>query len=204
MADENKPIEEKPEHPTPIDPNNPPEPIKEVQTMWIREQRNRPVPDQLQPDAAREFHELESEEAEKSRREFESALDKPIEAIEDAVNRLDVETRPVTPEQVLSPHHGDVTVVAGRTIPMPIYTVIFGTLAIITIIEVIISEFPEGFLGTGLLIVLSVIKAVLVVMFYMHLREDSRFYALALIIPLVIAIVATLFLVSVSSIGYSY
>lgn len=93
--------------------------------------------------------------------------------------------------------HGDTSVFLGRTFPFPIYTVVFGILAIITIVEVVISELPEGWMGNILLLVLSGIKAVLVVYYYMHLREDSRIFAIVLIIPLLIAIVALLFLMSV-------
>ena len=39
-------------------------------------------------------------------------------------------------------------------------------------------------------------------MFYMHLREDSRIFAFALAIPLVLALVASLFLLSVPITGY--
>jgi cytochrome c oxidase subunit 4 len=205
MADEtNKPLEQQPAQPTPIDPENPPEAIAEQQTMWIREQRAQRVPDAQVPDAAGEFRERETPEQEAARRQFEKTLDKPIEAIEDAVNRLDAETRPVTPEQVLAAHHGDKTVVFGRTFDMPIYTFVFFVLAAVTVVEVIIAELPEGFLGTALLVGLSAAKAVLVVLFYMHLREDSRIFALALIIPLIIAAIAALFLLAVPTTGYSY
>ncbi len=205
MADENnKPLEEQPAQPIPIDPNNPPEPIAEQQTMWIREQRAQRVPDEKVPDAAGEFRERETPEQEAARRQFESTLDKPIEAVEDAVNRLDAETRPTAQDHALAAHHGDTTVLFGRTINMPIYTVVFVALAIITIIEVIIAELPEGLLGSTLLVALSAAKAVMVVMFYMHLREDSRLFALAIIIPLIIAGVAMLFLLAVPTTGYSY
>jgi caa(3)-type oxidase subunit IV len=205
MADENnKPLEQKPPQPTPIDPNNPPEPIAEQQTMWIREQRAERVPDEQVPDAAGEFRERETPEQEATRRQIESTLDKPIEAVEDAVNRLDVETRPTVQDQAIAAHHGDTTVVFGRTLNMPIYTVVFFALAVITVIEVIIAELPEGFVGSALLVALSAAKAVMVVMFYMHLREDSRLFALAIIIPLIIAGVAAMFLLAVPSTGYSY
>jgi len=99
---------------------------------------------------------------------------------------------------------GKATLFFGRTIPMPMYTVIFGTLAIITLVEVIISELPEGFVGTLLLVVLSLAKAVLVILFYMHLRHDSRIFFAALLLPLVIAVVATMFLLAVPTSGYPY
>jgi cytochrome c oxidase subunit IV len=98
----------------------------------------------------------------------------------------------------------DETHLFGRTLPMPLYTVIFSVLAILTIIEVIITELPEGWLGTLLLVTLSVIKAVLVVWFYMHLRSDSKLFAIALILPLFLGLVATFFLIAVPSVGYGY
>ncbi len=99
---------------------------------------------------------------------------------------------------------GDSTYFFGRIIPMPMYTVIFAVLAVITLVEVIISELPEGFLGTLLLVALSLAKAVLVVLFYMHLRSDSRFFAAALILPLIIGLISAMFLLAVPTTGYPY
>jgi caa(3)-type oxidase subunit IV len=94
------------------------------------------------------------------------------------------------------------TIVLGRTVHMPMYTVVFATLAVITLVEVIISELPEGLLGTLSLALLSLIKAVLVVLFYMHLRNDSRIFIIALILPIVVSIIATMFLLAVPTTGY--
>lgn len=99
---------------------------------------------------------------------------------------------------------GKATYFFGRIIPMPVYTVVFGVLAGITLVEVIISELPEGFLGTLLLAALSIAKAVLVVLFYMHLRSDNRIFALALILPLMVGIIATMFLLAVPTVDYPY
>jgi cytochrome c oxidase subunit 4 len=89
-------------------------------------------------------------------------------------------------------------------LPVPLYTAVFGLLAILTIIEVIIAELPSGWLGTALLIILSTFKACLVVWFYMHLRSDNKLYALALIIPFFLGLVATFFLIAVPMTGYGY
>jgi len=94
------------------------------------------------------------------------------------------------------------TVLFGRVLPYPIYTVVFGALAVLTICEIIIAELPDGFLTVPLLVALSLTKAVLVVMFYMHLRQDSRIFTATLLIPVLMALVAVLFLIAVPSTGY--
>lgn len=114
---------------------------------------------------------------------------------------------PVLEDQSLTekalPHRvSNETVLFGLTIPLPIYTVVYVTLAIFTAIEVAISSLPHGWLGTALLVGLSGAKAVLVVLFYMHLKEDSRLFAFALALPLFIALVASMFLLTVPSSGY--
>lgn len=92
----------------------------------------------------------------------------------------------------------------GIELPVPLYTAVFGLLAILTIIEVIIAELPDGGLGVALLITISSIKACLVVWYYMHLRSDNKLYALALIIPFFLGLVATFFLIAVPMTGYGY
>lgn len=168
------------EQPVPIDPNNPPEAIAEEADKSVRELRAEP------------------------RTPVEAALDKPIEAIEDAANQLDRETKPQTPEQSLAhTHNRNETHLFGRVIPMPLYTVVFFTLGIITLVEVALAQIlPEGIIKTVLLVGLSLSKAVMVVLFYMHLREDSRIFAFTLILPLIIALVSALFLLSVPVVGY--
>jgi hypothetical protein len=42
------------------------------------------------------------------------------------------------------------------------------------------------------------------VLFYMHLREDNRLFALALILPLAIATLSALFLLAVPPSSYSF
>ncbi len=131
-----------------------------------------------------------------------TALNQPIEAIEDTVNALDVEDHSQSLEEELPHVVGSTTVFMGRTFPVPLYTFVFFVLGGITIIEVLLSQLPHGFLTAPLLLALSASKAILVVMFYMHLREDSRIFAFALAIPLVLALVASLFLLSVPITGY--
>jgi caa(3)-type oxidase subunit IV len=79
-----------------------------------------------------------------------------------------------------------------------IYAVVFIALAVITGIEIFLS-LPSTNLSrqilTPLFIILSLGKATLVAAFYMHLRDDSKFYTLVFILPalllLVFALLAT-------------
>lgn len=170
----------------------------------IREMRDVPVeavPDEKLDEVARDVKEHEPADVREARREVEGTLNKPIEAIEDAVNAADVEDQALA-ENALPHRVGDTTVIRGMTIPLPLYTVIFLVLGAITIFEVVIASLPKGFLATILLVTCSAIKAILVVLFYMHLREDSRLFAFALILPLFIAVVSAMFLLSVPPTGY--
>ncbi len=111
---------------------------------------------------------------------------------------------PDTPEEALSHEHfSDVTVLFGRTLPYPLYTVVFMVLGVATLIEVLIAEIVEvQVLKVPLLVGIAIFKAVLVVLFYMHLRDDSRVFAVALVLPLVIAMLSLLYLLGVPSTGY--
>lgn len=88
--------------------------------------------------------------------------------------------------------HGDVTVVLGREIPLPLYTVVFIALGILTIVEVILGG-VEGVLRIPLLLGFAVVKAYLVVYYYMHLKTDSRVFAVVLAVPVFVALVSLLF-----------
>ncbi|MCC6615189.1 MAG: cytochrome C oxidase subunit IV family protein [Anaerolineae bacterium] len=102
-----------------------------------------------------------------------------------------------------SADHSDKTVLFGTTINAPVYTVVFGALGALTLFELLIAElFPRNFLTTGLLVIASIIKAVLVVLFYMHLKDDNPLYALALVVPLGIGLIAAFFLLAVPVTGY--
>jgi cytochrome c oxidase subunit 4 len=98
-------------------------------------------------------------------------------------------------------HDDDKTIVMGRELPFPIYTVVYGALALLTIIEVGLSQLPHGFLTIPLLLLIALFKAGLVVWFYMHLKTDSRIFAITLLLPVVMVVIATLFLMIVPT-GY--
>lgn len=105
-------------------------------------------------------------------------------------------------EEVHNAPHGDTTEVFGMRIPYPVYTVVFGALAVLTLLEVLIGTGGEGFLRIPLLVAIAVVKAGLVVLYYMHLKTDSRWYRWTLGIPLFIAIVAILWLLIVPPVAY--
>lgn len=97
--------------------------------------------------------------------------------------------------------HDDNAVIMGRTLPIPVYTAVYIGLGILTAIEIALSQLPRGFLTIPVMLALAFIKAGLVVWFYMHLNKDSRIFALTLIIPTILVILATLFLMIVPT-GY--
>jgi cytochrome c oxidase subunit IV len=76
----------------------------------------------------------------------------------------------------------------------PNYLAIYIGLVVITAIEVTVSYLPfaDKTPQTIILILGSICKAVLVMSFYMHLREDSRWYVLIVGLPLVIGALLSL------------
>ena len=93
------------------------------------------------------------------------------------------------------------TTILGVTLPMPLYTTVFMILGGLTIIEVLLSVAITSDLKIPLLMGIAVAKGALVVLFYMHLKTDNRAFALAFIVPLVLALLSTLFLLAVPSTG---
>lgn len=203
MAEQDKNVNEEP---TPIDPETAPEALQEAQSKTVRELRAEVPPESEQPEEIQAFHEAEGEEGRKVREEAEDALNKPIEAIEDAINEADRKDKQHQAHigGVLAHTVPPTTTIAGRTFPYPIYTVIFGILGVITIVEILIAELlpREFFLTPILLIGLSIVKAVLVVQHYMHLKEDSKVFAIALLLPVFISLISVMFLLAVPTTGY--
>ncbi len=90
----------------------------------------------------------------------------------------------------------------AKPISAKTYVGVFVALAIVTGIEVAITGFiaDEG-LKIIVLLALAVVKALLVMMFFMHLRYDTKTYSLFLLFPLFMAILlASVVLVAASGI----
>lgn len=158
---------------------------------------------------AKEFAEdAPVEAAEQIREAAEAAEDSPVvQAFESAKQGIAEAVENVAPpppahkEEAQAELVGSTTTIRGRVIPLPIYTVVFIGLGILTLIEVGISLLPHGFLTIPLLLGIATAKAGLVVWFYMHLNHDSRIFAITLLIPFVMVILTTLFLMIVP-VGY--
>ncbi len=65
------------------------------------------------------------------------------------------------------------------------YAWVFAALVILTALEVGASYLPAG-VRLPILLVFALVKALLVVLYFMHLRHDSRVYAGLLLIGLVL------------------
>jgi cytochrome c oxidase subunit IV len=78
------------------------------------------------------------------------------------------------------------------------YVMIFVWLTVLTAIEVAVAAtVPETMLTLkiGLLVAMAIIKAALVVLFYMHLRYDSFWYWILLLVPLFFVMLLTRYLI---------
>jgi cytochrome c oxidase subunit IV len=77
--------------------------------------------------------------------------------------------------------------VAGqlRHISPRTYIIVFGWLTLFTILEVLTAAIGlDESIRVPVLIVIAIIKSLLVVLFYMHLRYDSRWFWAFLIVPI--------------------
>jgi len=77
-------------------------------------------------------------------------------------------------------------VAAGlRHITPRTYVIVFGWLTLFTALEVLVAAIGlDESLRVPLLIVIAAIKALLVLLFYMHLRYDSRWFWALLLLPI--------------------
>ena len=115
-------------------------------------------------------------------------------------------------------HHSNTVQLLGREITVEggIYTVVFGILAILTVIEVLSAEFLKGAIHdlpdaavtlqaikAILLLLIAIIKSSLVIWFYMHLRDEKRILAVVLLLPLLIASLSIMYLLAIPPSGYA-
>lgn len=69
----------------------------------------------------------------------------------------------------------------------PNYLLVFLSLAVLTAVEVGITHVPQ-IPQAPVLLTLSIFKAMLVIMYFMHLRYDSKWFAFIFFIPFVLVI----------------
>ncbi|MCA0454446.1 MAG: cytochrome C oxidase subunit IV family protein [Chloroflexi bacterium] len=100
-------------------------------------------------------------------------------------------------------HYDEKFSFVGRTFNVPTYTGVFALLGGLTVIEVLLSRLEHSSIITIIMLALAVFKAGLVVWFYMHLNKDNRIFLATLLIPVVLVILAVLFLSIVPVGGYS-
>ncbi|MBL8145045.1 MAG: cytochrome C oxidase subunit IV family protein [Anaerolineae bacterium] len=116
------------------------------------------------------------------------------------------EVLPAVPAEAAAPAHAEPhgEYLFGRPMPIAAYTVIYVILAVTSLIEVFFAEtIPfDSWVRIPVLAGLSTVKAVLVMAYYMHLKDDSKIFAVAIILPICVGIIATLFLISVPATGY--
>jgi cytochrome c oxidase subunit IV len=88
---------------------------------------------------------------------------------------------PIETEKAVKPHHYP----TSRT-----YLLVFAGLVILTLAEVGVA-YIEGGIKAPLLLGMAAVKALMVILFFMHLKYDSRWFAfiffapMALVIPLI-------------------
>jgi cytochrome c oxidase subunit IV len=76
------------------------------------------------------------------------------------------------------------------------YVMVFVWLTILTAIEVVVAAVPmPEFVKIGILVGIAVIKAALVILYYMHLRYDSFWYWIILLVPLFFVMLLTRYLI---------
>lgn len=150
-------------------------------------------------EAGTEFIEATAEVAEDN--PVAEAWDEGVESVMEATDELvdghhESDGHHYTDEVVI-PYFGHV-----GTMPGGIYTFIFAVLAVITLVEVLITELlPNNAITIALLVILSLGKAYLVIMYYMHLNNDNPIFRLTLILPLIVVLLSTLYLLGVPAGG---
>lgn len=70
----------------------------------------------------------------------------------------------------------------------PNYLIVFGLLAGFTLIETLVSYVQQESIKLPVLLALSAVKAILVLLYFMHLKFDSRIFSYVFIGGLILAI----------------
>ncbi|MBE0672744.1 MAG: cytochrome C oxidase subunit IV family protein [Anaerolineales bacterium] len=80
----------------------------------------------------------------------------------------------------------------------PNYLYVFMTLAVFTLIETLVSYMREAVIKIPILVILAVVKAALVLLYFMHLKYDSKVFSYLFIagcllsIPLILVLVVVM------------
>ncbi len=114
-------------------------------------------------------------------------------------------------------HHSNTVHLLGREITVEggVYTVVFGGLAVLTVIEVLSAEFLKGAIHDApdaaaalqaikaiILLGIAIIKSSLVIWFYMHLKSEKPLIAVVILLPLLIAGLSIMYLLAIPPSGY--
>jgi caa(3)-type oxidase subunit IV len=76
----------------------------------------------------------------------------------------------------------------NKTHRRPNYLFVFLALALITGVEVLFVTLFPALPRTAFLLIMSLAKVLLVVLYFMHLKSDNRWYALIFILPFFLVI----------------
>lgn len=113
--------------------------------------------------------------------------------------------------------HSNTVRLLGREITVDggVYTVVFGGLALLTVIEVLSAEFLKSAIHDApaaaaalqaikaiLLLGIAIIKSSLVIWFYMHLKSENKLIAVVILLPLLIAGLSIMYLLAIPPSGY--
>jgi caa(3)-type oxidase subunit IV len=75
------------------------------------------------------------------------------------------------------------------------YVLVFVALAVVTAVEVFVGQGLPAEAKLIVLLALAVVKAILVMMFFMHLKYDTKWYSRFLIFPLFMAVLLTVIVI---------
>jgi caa(3)-type oxidase subunit IV len=76
----------------------------------------------------------------------------------------------------------------NKTHGRPNYILVFLALAVITAIEVFFVSLFPGLPKAPFLLAMSFVKVALVVLYFMHLKTDNRWYALIFLLPFLLVV----------------